>query len=563
MAADDSMLARLDLMLDQLFSDWNIYTSLIATLLASVIGYALFFNKDPDTHPFLLARQASEAPVRQPGESAELRALDVPPGYPLKSSLGVRDPDTPKWSHGRRGDLRDIWKTVVRGTLNKDGSPAGKRSTICTVLGDRVQEHKIDDISQEINIVGQYIRDNIKVDTVAVCLPNSVELLALIFAGAFYGFKIAMIPEGVSTELLAGYVEQVKAQLLITEAGTVAVSSLLRRTKSLKHAIWVVKQGSRHMGWNEVPAGIGSKIDVAVWHELVNEGQDAVSSELPTWDPSTPTPSIAMLWSGKGDSGRFIEYTPANLVAGIVGLGSSLPHPERLNSSDLVLSIDTLSHSYTLCLILAALYVNASIALNSVAGEVVDFDLATAGISPTVVITSSHTISDYHAQNMGPLMNPLSKLGRYLQTRTLDAGRMPSHNMFSSTVTNKVFQKLRLLFISHRADGARQNQLTSLQLTDLRVFTGVRVVYALTGPNVAGAICQSNPYDYRRHSGYSHFGPPVGSVSIKLIGHDEKSGGERAVKGEILVSGPAVVSEECKLGIQAELRDDLTLVLSR
>lgn len=178
--ASNSLIAKLDNLLTDLLSDWNIYTTALATLLAAYIGYVVFFSKEPDAHPFLLARQAIEAPIRQPGESATLRALDVPHGYPLRSGLGVRDPDTPKWTVGRNGDLRDIWRAAIRGSLNKDGTPTGKLGKIYTVLGKNTEERNLDEITVEINAVGQYIR-SLQAQNVAICLSDSVELLATLF----------------------------------------------------------------------------------------------------------------------------------------------------------------------------------------------------------------------------------------------------------------------------------------------------------------------------------------------------------------------------------------------
>lgn len=229
------------------------------------------------------------------------------------------------------------------------------------------------------------------------------------------------------------------------------------------------------------------------------------------------------------------------MAAGIAALGGSLPRDQRLTPSDLVLSIDSMSRSYPLCLTLAALYVNASVALTSVAGEHVDLALATMGVSPTVLVTSSHTISDYHAQYMLPNMGLFSKLDRFMQCGSLDKGVMPQPNFLSrllaaSPTAELSLDRLRLLFISHRTDMDVQNQLTSEQLTDLRVFLGARVVYALTDANVAGAIAQTNAYDYRRESGPSHFGPPLSSVEVKLTGVKEGSGSGSAREGQVSIS---------------------------
>lgn len=173
-------LAQLDAALGDLLADWNVYSTALATVLVAYAGYNVFFATDPDAHPYMLARQAIEAQIRQPGESATFRAPDVPHGYPLKTGLNVRDAGTPKWTAGRNGDLRDIWRTAVRGTVNDDGTPSGKHGKIYTVLGKKAVERKLDDISQEINVVGQYIRDK-RSQTVAICLSDSVEFLASIF----------------------------------------------------------------------------------------------------------------------------------------------------------------------------------------------------------------------------------------------------------------------------------------------------------------------------------------------------------------------------------------------
>ena len=150
----------------------------------TVLIYPLVTAKDPDVHPFLLARQATAAPIRNSGESAVLRALDVPHGYPLKSGLGVKDEGAPKWSPGRRGDLRDVWRQACRGPAKEggeggfDGSKLGK---ILTVLGrEKVVVHESSEVTEEINAVGAWIKKE-NVSKVAVCSSNSVELLVLVF----------------------------------------------------------------------------------------------------------------------------------------------------------------------------------------------------------------------------------------------------------------------------------------------------------------------------------------------------------------------------------------------
>lgn len=180
MASEPSPLAQLDTLISDTLSEWNLYSTAIATLIVAFIGGIWFFSKDPDCHPFLLARQSTEAPIRQPGESGTFRSLETPYGYPLRAGLNVKDPGAPKWTAGRNGDLRDIWRAAVRGALKEDGTPDGTRGKLYTVLGKNIKEHELDDISQEINVLGNYARES-GVKTTVISLSDSVELLAAIF----------------------------------------------------------------------------------------------------------------------------------------------------------------------------------------------------------------------------------------------------------------------------------------------------------------------------------------------------------------------------------------------
>ena len=274
-------------------------------------------------------------------------------------------------------------------------------------------------------------------------------------------------------------------------------------------------------------------------------------------------------------------------MSAIAALNSALPRTQRFSSSDLVLSIDSLARSYPLLQVMNALFCNASVALNSVAGEKVDFALATMGVSPTVIIASSRTMSDYHDRIMEPHTGPISSLGRWVQSRTLEAGNMPSKNIFSQLArigptAELSLDKLRLLCISHRVDGDASARLSSEQLTDLRVYTGARVVYALTGPGIAGAIAQTNVFDYRCLAGPSHFGSPLSSTEVTLTGMSEVNVSDSIPEGQvryhlfnhwsesekitnflqITVSGPAVVNGKTTLSSRGRISNDNTLELS-
>ncbi|CAG7944184.1 unnamed protein product [Penicillium salamii] len=562
--ADSTIVAKLDNLVADVLADWNIYTTVFAGAVLAFAIYSVASSQDPDVHPFLLARQATPAPIRQEGESATYRCLETPHGLPLRFGLNVKDPGAPKWTGGRRGDLRDIWRTAVRGALNEDGTISGKQGKIYTVLGRKAIEHSLGQVTQEINVIGHHLQ-NAGVKTVAVCLTDSIELLAAIFAGAFYGYKTVLIPHNLPAESLSAHLKQAGAEVLIAEAGSLDLSVVGNDNKQLSLVLWVAKYGNRHMDWNGVPDNVESTLKVAVWHELVEEFKDLAGYDVPEYDPKTETPAVNTVWPSSSLSGQFIDFKPENFASAIGAIISTLPRTQRFVPSDIVLSIDSLSRSYPLCTTMAALFSNSSIALNSVAGEKVDFALATAGVSPTVIVASSQTMSEYHDQIMRPHTGFISSLGRWIQARTLDAGNMPTRNFFSQLArigptAELSLDDLRLLCISHRIDGDPSARLTSEQLTELRIFTGARVVYALTGPGVAGAITQTNAFDYRTLTGPSHFGAPLSSTQYTLINVPEGSP-DGAEEGQLTVSGPAVVGGSTTLPGRVRISKENTLEL--
>jgi hypothetical protein len=206
---------------------------------------------------------------------------------------------------------------------------------------------------------------------------------------------------------------------------------------------------------------------------------------------------------------------------------------------------------------LAALCSNASIALNSVSGEDVSFEAAVSGISPTVIITSSQTISTFHAKLAAFNKVITFRIRNYFRRQTLQAGNMPPKQQMRGRLAASL-SDLRLLMVYARPESSASPRLSSSELTDLRSGLGVRIAYALTAKNVAGAVCQTNILDYRLKAGAAHFGPPLSSVEVRLVG-DEEDMGKAVPHGKIMVKGPAVVGGETTLDLEGVFGEDNTL----
>jgi acyl-CoA synthetase (AMP-forming)/AMP-acid ligase II len=579
-------LNQLDAALSGLIGQWNGYSTGLVTLLIVVISYSIMGRVDPDVHPMLLARQAQGSPVRQEGESPVYRGNSAPHGMALNSGLNVKPPGASKWALGKDGDLRDVWRRVVSGSP-EEGGPSTK-GKLLTVLGrERVTEHRISmkalpvsnavqwltsnagEVTRAINLIGQHIAQH-GGSKVAIYLPNSIEFLATLFACSFYDLTAIVLPFNEPADSIISMLRQSGADTVVTSPGEFPFDSVVKSYPSLKQLIWVVDQGSNHMDWNEVPQGVGGAINVSTWQDIINESPAAAGTELPAENETKEPNDVVFFWKSKsGAHEEPVKFTQKNLVAAISAQLTAVPTSHRLSSSDLFLSAVPLSASFPLILTLAALYSNASVAFNSVASPEIDLSVSTQGIAPTVVLATPETLQKTHNQLAGRVASGLASLAHWIQTRTLvQNGAMPVASLFTSIndgvkpVIGTTPGKLRLLYVADSA-GAGTPVLSERTLSDLRIFTGARVVYALTAAQVAGAIAQTQFNDYRVHGdgSDSHFGPPVSSVEVVLkdSGSHKTSDDGQKIEGEITVRGPAVAGGVASLGVLGKIRQDNTL----
>ena len=129
-------------------------------------------------------------------------------------------------------------------------------------------------------------------------------------AAAFYGFRVVLIPYNLSTELLIKHLIKVKPDFLIAEAATFEQKTVLSAVPSLRHVIWVVEVANRQMDWNQVPAGIDRKVEVAVWHDLVDERKSLASSDVLGVDKSLSVSPLSTFASSTDNGiGELLEYT--------------------------------------------------------------------------------------------------------------------------------------------------------------------------------------------------------------------------------------------------------------
>lgn len=355
---------------------------------------------------------------------------------------------------------------------------------------------------------------------------------------------------------------------LVCAAGTVPLDDLTKACQGVRLLTWVVEKTSRHMDWNGVPDHASNRLLVSVWHDVLEDNKATATTQLPSNETGDTPGDLIVVWqhADYNIKPEIVTFTQGNIVAATAALISSIPLRQRLTSADLVLPADTFTHSYVLCQTFAALFQHCSLAINSVAVPGVELALTRRGVAPTVIIASAETLAKLHQQETAGISSGLQKFGKYTQNQTVAAGRMPTDGILFKLLAPKSSStepgKLRLILTSDRL-GAGSPPLTSTMLSDLRIFTRSRIVYALTTAKVAGAVAQTNVFDYRREDGigHGHFGVPLGSVEVKYLNSDEKVLGSPAPKGSMVIAGPAVAGGEVKLGtVQLQMREDGCIV---
>lgn len=562
------LLAQLDDGLSSLVGQWNVYSTGLVTVLVLLVTYSITSRVEPEIHPMLLARQGHGSPVRQEGESPIYRSNAAPHSMPLNSGLNVKEPGASKWAQGRDGDLRDIWRKAVAGPTEGEG-PKGK-GRIFTVLGsERVLEHKLDDITRQINLVGQHISSQ-GGSKVAIYLPNSVEYLATLLACSFYNATAILLPFDQSEQSIVSMLRQSGADTVVTCPGAFPFDSVVQAYPALRQLIWVVDEGSKHLDWNEVPKGMGGKVNVSTWQDILNDSPQTAGTELPSADNQAAAPDVVIFWTSNADAvEEMARFTQGNLVSAVSAQLVAIPTKERFSPADLFLPAASLSSSYTLVLTLVAIYSGASVAFNSVAGVSPDLTLACQGVAPTIIVATPETLSKTHAETKGKVTSALASLSHWIQTRSLvQNGVMPAASFLSSyndslrPLIGTKPGKLRLVYVPHPANG-KAPLLSELTLSDLRIFTGARVIYALCAAPCAGAVSQTQFHDYRVSGDGkgSHFGPPLSSTEILLRDSGSYKITDDSYTGGVVVRGPAIVGGEAALGLVATIRDDNTIAV--
>ena len=130
-------------------------------------------------------------------------------------------------------------------------------------------------------------------------------------AGAFYGFKVILIPHNLGSEVLSTYLKKTEAEILIAVAGALDLDVVANQNKRVSHVIYVAQLGSRHMVWDQLPPGVRDDLKLTTWSGLVEERRNIAGLDVPEWDPKSPSPPLTMLNPLSPENApEFVDYQP-------------------------------------------------------------------------------------------------------------------------------------------------------------------------------------------------------------------------------------------------------------
>ncbi|KAL2891077.1 long-chain-fatty-acid--CoA ligase [Ceratocystis lukuohia] len=534
--------------------DWSLSSTLLLIVLFTLCFLSTVWTYDSELHPLQLARQSTRSEVRQPGESALYRAAAL--GFNgLVKGLDVVDEGAPKFSKGRDGDLRDVWQRFAKGTDD------GKLSTISTVLGlQKTEVHNIDALSRQISYVASHITRNGGA-RVAVYLPNSVELLLAVFACSFASnVTVTLVPYDVPPSELISMLRHAAIDTIVTVPGMLPFETIADSCPTLKHLIWVVDEGTSSIDWKNLPESSSSSVKATTWKDIVS------TTEAPqlTVDTNAVPGDVAFFWSTEEMS----SFTQKNVVSAIAAQLASIPSSEALGPKDTFVPADVLTDNFTFIMTMTAMFSNANISINSVAGKEANLSVATQCAPATVVVVSPEQLLLYHKDGMSSICGIVTKwIHGYRQRKLENFGVFPSTTGFMADmeVSNAPplgteDTQVRAIYVAEKT--GNKPVISSKMLSDLRALTGARVVHALTSAVAAGSIAQSLWYDYRVHEGQTaHFGPPSPSIELILKDKGEYFTKDYKIEGEITIRGANVTGGSANTGAIGKINDDTTLSL--
>jgi long-subunit acyl-CoA synthetase (AMP-forming) len=419
-------------------------------------------------------------------------------------------------------------------------------------------ESKLEVVDHQITAIGKYLASK-GAKRVAIYLPNSIEFAAALFACSFQLITPILVPFDQPPATLISMLRDAGADTVIAVPGVFPVDAVAAALQDLRHVIWVADEGNMHLDWDDAPA---DHIDVATWHDIV--AATPKQEDEGGHDKQAVPPEVVTFWTTRdaasgNEKHQVVAFSQANLVAAIAGQAESLP---AMTPEDVVLPADSLASAHTLVVTLAALFSNASVAFNAAAcrhpdlAQLTDPDV----LCPSIIIASPTTLVKAHADYITKLGSSLfARFSHWSLTKSLlHDGRMPSSSVAGRGV---VGAGLRLIITADRAGSGMTPALSPSILSDLRISTGARIVYALTASPVAGAVAQTMAFDYRVAEGESkpHFGGPPRCLRYMLKDTPAVKNSDEKYQGDIFVQGPCVAGGEASLGVVGTVRSDNTL----
>ncbi|KAK9456994.1 hypothetical protein V1511DRAFT_495911 [Dipodascopsis uninucleata] len=524
------------------FSEIPLSTLYIGGFTAALVVFSFLKRRHSDIHPYGIYNQAALSAVRNADESCIYRSTLTPFTHPLMAGFTIKD-----GYRYRDGDLLDVWRAGNKGKIG-----TFDRTSNSVKYSDYVT-----DLEPIVNKLGAVLKTMVPdLRKVALVLPSGIEDILVNFSCALYGIITVPIPVDCNSAMLFKILNATQPDIIITSAGIIDFTDK-KLPKSIKAIIVDAKDADNHLDWaDKFSEQLGRDILVKDWSKLCEEADGLDTLDINVYEKQKDGVVIVSPYIVEDDTVKFTEFTHSNIVSAVAAQIKIINIDNEWTNNGVFVPLSPISNLHTRILVFVAIVTGTSVVFCGTSGKGYDIEAAIQ-IEPTIIAGTSKIVMSLNEYRSPPL---LLKLRLQRNEGLLAQGNLPSPilDMFPRLkylYIHEICEEHSLFNTNKTTNQSNVTALTSAQLSHLRALFGAHVIYSLTHPKVAGAICQTNAYDYRNLGDVNIYGPPLPSLEAVVRDASDVKGKDR--QGHLFVEGPAVAGQSwTETGLLCEWRKD-------
>ncbi|XJO78298.1 hypothetical protein BDV3_002762 [Batrachochytrium dendrobatidis] len=504
--------------------------ALVGGIVATIV-ISIFTQQDSDIHPAILRCQSLASATRNPGESAVYRNKLTPHGTRFHTTIDGHSTAYNAF-HANVVNLAD--REFIGYKLGQDFSWISFKSA-----ADRVQFVgaglvKVADLKPILSSESDPCSENM----IGIHLCNSPEWLIIDYAAMSYGLVSVPIHPMSTDDNLKYIINHTTMKAIVVDNSHLnKILSIVPFCHSLKI---IVVSDTNILDETDILNAKSAGINLITFMALETIGKNHPLD----YHSANPKDVFTIVYtSGTTGMPKSVMLRHENLMSSGAGVLSMIEKPLKIGTSDLHLSVLSLSHIYERLITHTVAALGGKIVFTKSYGDVLADDIRT--MQPTIFPTVPQRLACIYehiksnAEQSGFISKMIFDTAYAAKKRLLDRGIVTRKSIWDymafSKIQNEWGGKIKLII-----SGAAPVCSKTLQF--LRIVFGVNVLegYGLTETCGAGAITTLG--DYHSHFG-SYVGVPFSSLEFKLMDVSDMQyfATDENPRGEICLRGPTIM----------------------